>query len=88
MNEQKLILNDGTEIIGGHAHLTEGFLWIKNYNGGMTMMAVAMMFLDPLKTSVIRYEHSETETFEGYTACKMMMVDGDGNMTVKMAREE
>lgn len=88
MNDQRLILNDGTVVAGGHAYLTEGKLWIKNYNGGMDMMTVASLFLDPEKTTVITYEHSETDVYEGFTVCQMMMVDGDGNMTVKLARGE
>ena len=86
MDEQRVILNDGTIIPGGHAYLSEGKLWLKNYNGGMDIMTVAGMFLNPAKTAVITYEHSEVDVFEGYTVCTMMMVDGDGNMTVKMEK--
>ena len=88
MDEQKLILNDGTEIPGGHAYLSEGKLWLMTFGSEMTMAAAAAIFLDEEKTARIEYEHSITDIYEGFTVCRMLKVDGDGNLTVTMVKGE
>jgi hypothetical protein len=86
MNEgQRLILNDGTVIEDGSAGLADGFLWL--YAGGYTMTAAAEIFLNPAKTAKIIFQYGGMEdAYTGYTVCKAMIIDGDGNMSVRMAK--
>ena len=72
----RLILNDGTVIEGGHAGLAGGYLWM--WLPGWTMLQAAEKFLNPEVTSRISFELSETEVYEGYTNCTVLMVrDGE-----------
>ena len=83
---QRLILNDGTVIENGSAGLADGSLWL--YVGVFTMAEAAEVFLNPEKTGRIIFRYGEMEdSYTGYTVCKAMMIDIDGNMSVRMEKE-
>lgn len=86
MNEgQRLILNDGTVIEGGSAGLADGSLWL--YVGWYTMAETAEIFTNPAKTGRIIYQYGELmDVYTDYTFCKAMIIDEDGNMSVRMAK--
>jgi hypothetical protein len=88
MEERKLILNDGTEIEGGHAGISSrGNLWM--WFTGYTMAQAVMMFLDPEKTERIVFMAGETEeVYEGYTEMTSINVDANGQFHVGMKRED
>ena len=86
MEEPKLILNDGTEIVNGSAWNVRGDLWV-TYKGGTFADAVAIA-LDHEKTSCITYEHEgESDVFEGFTDCTSVNLDLAGNITIILRRE-
>lgn len=86
MEGQRLILTDGTEIENGRAGYAQGFLWL--YFSGYTMQEAAMMFFDTGKTSRIVFQYGEMEdAYEGFTVCRNLMIDTDGEISVCMTRE-
>lgn len=81
----QLVLNDGTTIENGTAGYSKGFLWL--YFSGYTMPQIAMLFCDPTKTARIVFQFGESEnTYEGFTVCKSMNIDVDGNASVCMTK--
>lgn len=83
---QRLILNDGTVIENGSAGLADGLLWL--YIGGYTMAAAAETFLNPAKTAKIIFQYGGMEdSHVGYTDCRAIMINQDGNMSVCLAKE-
>lgn len=83
---QRLILNDGTIIENGSAGRSDGSLWL--YVGTYTMAAAAEIFLNQGKTGKIIFQYGEMEeTYTGYTVCKALMIDIDGNMSVRMEKD-
>ena len=86
MEDQKLILNDGTEIINGSAYHMRGMLWL-TYYGGTFAEAVAIA-LDTEKTSSITYMHEgETEVFEGFTDPTSVNLDLAGKISICLVKE-
>lgn len=83
---RKLILADGTTIEGGEAGYSGGFLWL--WFTGLTIMDAGAIFFNRNITSVIRFEYGEMEdVYNGFTACRTLQVDEDGNVSVCMAKE-
>lgn len=86
MDEQKLILADGTEIEQGRAYLSDGELWLMIGWNGRTVLEAAKIFSDETKTERITYVHDEVDEFEGMTDLRMVMIDRDGTMNIKLTR--
>ena len=85
MEGQRLILNDGTVIEDGRAGYSQGFLWL--YFSGYTLQQAAMMFMDPAKTEKIIFQYGEMEdTYNGFTECRNLMIDADGDISVCMTK--
>lgn len=84
---KRLILADGTEIEDGAAGYAEGFLWL--YISGYTMQQAALIFFDPSKTAHIIFQYGDMQDeFAGFTDCKTLTKDADGNISVCMAKGE
>ena len=86
MEGRRLILNDDTVIENGEAGLSSANnLWV--WFTGRTMMEAAAIFFNPVKTERIVFQYGEMEdAYTGYTVCRNMMIDGDGNMSVCMVK--
>ena len=85
-NRLQLVLNDGTVIEGGRAGYADGFLWC--YFSGYTMPEAAAMFFDSTKTAVILFQYGEMEDeYDGFTVCRTITTDSDGNISVCMTKE-
>lgn len=86
MNGQsKITLSDGTEIENGRAGYADGFLWIKCT--GMTMRNAALLFTDAENTATIVFQYGvETETFEGFTTCRVISQDTESFVSVCLER--
>lgn len=85
MEGQRLILNNGTIIEDGSAGYFCGFLWC--YFKGMTLMQVSELFLNPANTARIVFQYGDNEeTYTGFTVCREMSIDADGNNSVCMAK--
>ena len=82
---RRLILKDNTEIENGEAGYSGGFLWL--YFTGYTFAEAAGMAADPEKTGVIIFQYGQMEDrYEGYTDCRVLQIDGDGNISVCLAK--
>lgn len=82
--DYQIELQDGT-IIQGIAACAQGFLWL--YFKGYTMQQAATLFLDEEKTGHITFTQGEAQTdYEGFTDCRVIQIDADGNNSVCMAR--
>lgn len=86
MDEQKLILADNTGIEKGRAYLSDGELWLMIPESPFTVLAAAEVFSDTSKTQKITYVHDEVSEYEGFTALKMVMLDRDNTMNIKLVR--
>ena len=83
---QRIRFQDGTTIEGGGVGYSDGRLWC--YFNGYTMAEAAALFFDENKTEVIVFEYGEmSDRYEGYTICKVLSTDRDGNISVCMVRE-
>lgn len=79
-------LADGTEF-EGRVGYSEGFLWC--WFSGMTMQEASVLFFDPEKTAVIVFEYGgESDTYEGFTFCKMISIDVDKQISVCMIKDD
>lgn len=85
MTERQLILKDGT-IINGTAGFADGFLWL--YFGEYTLLQAAKIFSDPEKTETIEFKYgANSELYEGFTECRNIMTDAEGNLSVCMKKQ-
>lgn len=85
MEGERLILADGTIIENGRAGSAGGVLWL--YVPGWTMANAAQIFMNSVMTHRIRYEYGEmADTYEGFTVCKVLMDDGEGMISVCLAK--
>lgn len=83
----KLILADGTELDGGHAGYADGFLWC--WFTGKTIQEAAEIFFDTSKTSVIIFAYSgATDTYNGFTVCRVLSINDEGEIAVCMTKEK
>ena len=84
MAERQLILKDGT-IIDGTAGYAQGFLWL--YFSGYTLLETAEIFCDAEKTETIEFKSgADDHVYEGFTECRSIMTDADGNLSVCMTK--
>ena len=82
----RLILNDGTIIEDGRCGISEGFLWL--WFNGYTMQQVAMIFFDPDKIAHIVFQYGEMQdVFDGYTICRTININSDGQISVCLVKE-
>jgi len=87
MTGQQIVFNDETIIPNASAGRADGLLWV--YFTGFDMLSVAEMFCDTNKTSRIEYDYGEmVAVYEGYTLCRTINIDYDGNISVCMAKGE
>lgn len=78
MMEEKLTLNDGTEIQG---HMIETEIRMFMYMYGITLQEAFELLIDPEKTEKIAWErYGETGTVEGYTKLMSISVENYGTM--------
>ena len=85
MEGQRLILNDGTMIENGRAGYSEGYLWL--YFTGYTLPEAGSIFFDQTKTASIIFQYGEMEdVYNGFTVCRNLMIDMDGNVSVCMVK--
>lgn len=82
---QRLILNDGTTIENGTAGYSEGLLWL--WLSGYTMQQAAILFFDPTKTAHIVFQYGDMQDeYTGFTDCRTLTIDADGQVSVCMAK--
>ena len=86
-----LRLSDGTSVYGGGSTLpgsTELILWLDKRNG-MTLPDAMWFFSDPEKNRKITYTNiaGDEKIFEGYTGIRMIRMDADGKISLKLVRE-
>ena len=84
MDSLKLILNDGTEILGGSAYANGNSLFLSFR--GYTFKQAVDMAVNPEKTAVIQYVHDDIETFEGFTECTGVNLDIAGTISVCLVK--
>lgn len=85
MEGLRLILNDTVTIENGLAGFSQGFLWL--YFSGYTIQQAAALFFDSEMTQKIVFEYGEmSDTYEGYTECRGITIDGDNQVSVCMVR--
>lgn len=76
MEEKKVMLADGTEVLRCGAGLTDGNLWLWPE---LTMKQAAALFLDEEKTARMTYiRDGESIVFEGYTVCSLLNATPEG----------
>lgn len=82
--DYQIQFEDGT-IINGMIAFVQGFLWF--YFNGKTMQETAEIFLDESKTGKIVFANGENRTeYDGFTDCRVIQKDVDGNLSVCLAR--
>lgn len=87
MTGEQIVLNDETIIPGARAGRSDGYLWV--YFAGFSMLETAEIFCDAEKTCRIEYDYGEmSAVYEGYTNCRTINIDYDGNVSVCLARGE
>ena len=85
MEDQRLIMKDGTTIENGRCGYSEGHLWC--WITGYTMQQAAAIFFDPDKTGKIVYEYGEmSDEYAGFTVCVNLFIDADGKVSVCLVR--
>ena len=85
MDGHRLMLNDRTIIEGGTAGYDDGTLGL--YFSGFTFMEAATMLGDPEKTSRIIHQYgSEEDIYTGFTDCRNIFMDTDGNIAALLWR--
>ena len=85
MNEQQIILSDGTVLNNCGAGFDDFSLWIYP---AMTMKEAADLFLDEEKTGVIIHRRGEDQTtYTGFTDCILMNVV-PGGLRIQMTGTE
>jgi hypothetical protein len=84
---QRLILADGTTLENCVAGYAEGFLWL--YLTGYTIQQAAALFFDPAKTAHIVFQYGDMkDEYTGFTDCRTLTTNTDGQVSVCMARGE
>lgn len=84
--DEKLILNDDTEI-QGHLIETESRLFLYMYN--ITLAEAFNLLIDPEKTETIRWErYGETGTIEGYRKLMSMSVEMNDMICASLKKQQ
>lgn len=82
--EEKLTLNDGTEL-QGHAIETEARLFV--YVWGKTLTEVFELLSDPERTKkIVAERYGETQTFRGYKRLMSISDEGSGMISASLKK--
>jgi hypothetical protein len=84
---RRLILKDNTTIEDGKAGYADGFLWL--WFSGYTLQQAAAIFFDPSKTETIVFQYGGMQDeYTGFTDCRTLTTNADGEISVCMVKGE